>query len=114
MLCAMVLAMGLVASGHLRRRSIPRRCRADGATPCAGSRLAVERGFALAVVSSVDFRLIVRVDTGNVRKQFTALCKAAGIGSDSGASGIAEKFASLVSWSGGPGEEIAQPAGHSN
>ena len=82
MLCAIVLAIGLVASGHLRRRSIPRRCRADGATPCAGSRPAVERGSALAVMTRVDFRLIVRVDTGNVRKQFKAICKAAGIGSD--------------------------------
>ena len=114
MLCAIVLAIGLVASGHLRRRSILRRCRVDGATPCAGSRPAVERGFALAVVSRVDFRLIVRVDTGNVRKQFTAICKAAGIGSDWGASGIAERFASLLSWSGAPVEEIARPAGHSS
>jgi len=54
------------------------------------------------------------LDAGNVRKQFKAICKAAGLGEDWAPRELRTSFVSLLSWSGMPVEEIARLAGHSS
>ena len=51
---------------------------------------------------------------GNVRRQFKAICKTAGIGSSWAPRELRTSFVSLLSASGVPVEEIARLAGHSS
>jgi integrase len=55
-----------------------------------------------------------QLDAGNVRRQFKAICKAAGIGEDWAPRELRTSFVSLLSASGVPVEEIARLAGHSS
>jgi integrase len=59
-------------------------------------------------------RLGTQMDAGNVRKQFKAICKAAGLGESWTPRELRTSFVSLMSWSGVPVEEIARLAGHSS
>jgi integrase len=59
-------------------------------------------------------RLGTQLDAGNVRRQFKAICKAAGIGEDWTPRELRTSFVSLLSASGVPVEEIARLAGHSS
>jgi integrase len=59
-------------------------------------------------------RLGTELDAGNVRRQFKAICKTAGIGEDWTPRELRTSFVSLLSASGVPVEEIAQLAGHSS
>jgi integrase len=59
-------------------------------------------------------RLGTMMDTGNVRKQFKAICRAAGLGESWAPRELRTSFVSLMSWSGVPVEEIARLAGHSS
>ena len=55
-----------------------------------------------------------QLDASNVRRQFKAICKAAGIGEDWAPRELRTSFVSLLSASGVPVEEIARLAGHSS
>ena len=55
-----------------------------------------------------------RAGRGNVRRQFKAICRAAGIGEDWAPRELRTSFVSLLSASGVPVEEIARLAGHSS
>jgi integrase len=55
-----------------------------------------------------------QLDAGNVRRQFKAICKAAGIGEDWTPRELRTSFVSLLSASGMPVEEIARLAGHAS
>ena len=55
-----------------------------------------------------------RLGAGNVRRQFKAICTAAGIGSSWAPRELRTSFVSLLSASGVPVEEIARLAGHSS
>ncbi len=59
-------------------------------------------------------RIGAQLDAGNVRKQFKAICKAAGLGESWTPRELRTSFVSLMSWSGVPVEEIARLAGHSS
>jgi integrase len=59
-------------------------------------------------------RIGTDLDAGNVRKQFKAICKAAGLGESWTPRELRTSFVSLMSWSGVPVEEIARLAGHSS
>jgi integrase len=59
-------------------------------------------------------RVGTQLDAGNVRRQFKAICKAAGIGEDWTPRELRTSFVSLLSASGVPVEEIARLAGHSS
>jgi integrase len=59
-------------------------------------------------------RVGTQLDAGNVRRQFKAICKAAGIGEDWTPRELRTSFVSLLSASGVPLEEIARLAGHSS
>jgi integrase len=59
-------------------------------------------------------RVGTQLDAGNVRRQFKATCKAAGIGEDWAPRELRTSFVSLLSASGVPVEEIARLAGHSS
>jgi integrase len=59
-------------------------------------------------------RVGTQLDAGNVRRQFKAICKTAGIGEDWTPRELRTSFVSLLSASGVPVEEIAQLAGHSS
>jgi integrase len=59
-------------------------------------------------------RVGTQLDAGNVRRQFKATCKAAGIGEDWAPRELRTSFVSLLSASGVPVEEIAWLAGHSS
>jgi integrase len=59
-------------------------------------------------------RVGTQLDAGNVRRQFKAICKAAGIGEDWAPRELRTSFVSLLSASGVPVEEIARLAGHSS
>jgi len=59
-------------------------------------------------------RVGTQLDAGNVRRQFKATCKAAGIGEDWAPRELRTSFVSLLSASGVPMEEIARLAGHSS
>jgi integrase len=54
------------------------------------------------------------LDAANVRREFKAACRAAGIGKDWTPRELRHSFVSLMSSSGVPVEEIARLAGHSN
>jgi integrase len=54
------------------------------------------------------------LDAANVRREFKAVCKAAGIGGNWTPRELRHSFVSLMSSSGVPVEEIARIAGHSN
>lgn len=53
-------------------------------------------------------------DAANIRRQFKAICTAAGIGDDWAPRELRTSFVSLLSASGVPAEEIARLAGHSS
>lgn len=55
-----------------------------------------------------------RLDAGNVRRQFKAICKTAGIGDDWAPRELRTSFVSLLSAAGVPVDEIARLAGHSS
>jgi integrase len=55
-----------------------------------------------------------QLDAGNVRRQFKAICKAAGVGGDWTPRELRTTVVSLLSVSGVPVEEIARLAGHSS
>src|SRR6266566_251915 len=59
-------------------------------------------------------RVGTQLDAGNVRRQFKAICKAAGIGENWTPRELRTSFVSLLSASGVPVEEIARLAGHSS
>ena len=59
-------------------------------------------------------RVGTQLDAGNVRKQFKAICAAAGLGDSWTPRELRTSFVSLLSWSGVPIEEIARLAGHSS
>ena len=59
-------------------------------------------------------RVGTQLDASNVRRQFKAICKAAGIGEDWAPRELRTSFVSLLSASGVPVEEIARLAGHSS
>jgi integrase len=59
-------------------------------------------------------RIGVALDAANVRREFKAACRAAKIGEDWTPRELRHSFASLMSSSGVPVEEIARLAGHSN
>jgi integrase len=59
-------------------------------------------------------RLGTKLDAGNVRKQFRAVTKAAGLGEGWTPQELRHTFVSLLSASGIPVEEIARLAGHSS
>jgi integrase len=59
-------------------------------------------------------RVGTQLDAGNTRRQFKAICKAAGIGEDWTPRELRTSFVSLLSASGVPVEEIARLAGHSS
>ncbi len=59
-------------------------------------------------------RIGTQMDAGNVRKQFKAICKAAGLGESWTPRELRTSFVSLMSWSGVPVEEIARLVGHSS
>src|SRR5205814_7783578 len=67
-----------------------------------------EHGLAFAT------KLGTPLDPGNVRRQFKAVCRAAGIGEDWAPRELRTSFVSLLSASGVPVEEIARLAGHSS
>jgi integrase len=54
------------------------------------------------------------LDAANVRRQFKAICRAAGLGEDRAPRELRTSFVSLLSASGVPIEEIARLAGHSS
>jgi integrase len=54
------------------------------------------------------------LDAANVRREFRAVCKAAGIGPDWTPRELRHSFVSLMSSTGVPVEEIARLAGHAN
>jgi len=59
-------------------------------------------------------RVGTELDAGNVRRQFKAICKAAGIGEEWTPRELRTSFVSLLSFSGVAVEEIARLAGHSS
>jgi integrase len=59
-------------------------------------------------------RVGTQLDAGNVRRQFKAICRTAGIGEDWTPRELRTSFVSLLSASGVPVEEIARLAGHSS
>ena len=54
------------------------------------------------------------LDAANVRREFKAVCRAAGIGAHWTRRELRHSFVSLMSSSGVPAEEIARLAGHAN